>query len=426
MEGVTTVIMAGGQGARLYPLTKDRAKPSVPFAGKYRLIDIAMSNCLHSDLDRVFILTQFNSASLNRHISETYQMGAMSRFYVQILAAEQTHASRDWYQGTADSVRKNLLHVFDQHRPPKHFLILAGDHFYRADYRRFLNLHINSDADVSIGVIPVPVDEASRFGVLKIDERQWIRAFVEKPSEPEQLADLATEVEGIDPADGPHCLASMGIYVIKAEVLRELLTDSDDVDFGHDVIPKAIHSHKVLACTFGGYWEDIGTIDAFYNANMDLLRTVPDFDFYDETAPIFTNARQLPNVKVNQSHVWASMIAEGSILDRSEVRGSIVGIRSKIAEGSELDATLLMGADFYESDESIRYHAQRGVPRIGVGRNCTIRRAIIDKNARLGDGVQLLNEAGLDEADSDDRSWFIRDGIIVVSKNAVIPDGTIV
>jgi glucose-1-phosphate adenylyltransferase len=426
MEAVATVILAGGQGIRLFPLTKDRAKPSVPMAGKYRLIDIAMSNCLHSGMNQIFILTQFNSASLNRHISEAYQMGSISRLSVQVLAAEQTPQNRDWYQGTADAVRHNLMHIFSQPNAPRDVLILAGDHFYRMDYSAFVGRHRESGADVTVGVLPVERKQASRFGILKANEQGWIEEFAEKPSSEEELNRL--KVDGLEQEDGVprDYLASMGIYVIKADVLRHLLETTDHVDFGHHVIPGAIGTHRFLAYPFSGYWEDIGTMRAFYEANLALLDTIPKFNFYDELRPIFTRQRHLPPTKVNESKVHGSMLASGSIVDRSTIRRSIIGTRGIVRDGTTVDSSLLMGADYYESLESIAENAALGRPPIGIGTGCQIRGAIIDKNARVGDGVILTNRAGHEEYDSEDGNWFVRDGIIVVPKNAVIGSGTVV
>lgn len=423
MRGVTTIIMAGGQGSRLYPLTKDRAKPSVPFAAKYRLIDIAMSNCLHSELNRILILTQFNSASLNQHVAETYLMGTASRFSVQILAAEQTFENRDWYQGTADAVRRNLIHLYEPQRKVQDFLILAGDHFYRMDYREFVDRHRDTEADISIAVLPVTESDASRFGILKVDREGWIRDFVEKPKTADQLDGLAA-TNATDP-DRPY-LASMGIYVIRADLLRELLANTDDVDFGHHVIPKSVGNHRVMSFPFHGYWEDIGTMRSYFQANLDLLDTLPKFDLYNETAPIFTYRHQLPPTKVNASRVTSSMLAEGVIIDNSTIVRSLIGTRGVVRDGTHMDSTYFMGADYYESAASIAEHAERGIPAIGIGRNCRIRRAILDKNVRVGDDVALENRQGLASADDPEQNWFIRDGIIVVPKNAVIPAGTVV
>lgn len=422
MRGVTTIIMAGGQGSRLYPLTKDRAKPSVPFAAKYRLIDIPMSNCLHSELNRIFILTQFNSASLNQHVAETYLLGSTARFSVQILAAEQTFENRDWYQGTADAVRRNLIHLYEPQHRVDDFLILAGDHFYRMDYREFIGRHRSSQADISIAVLPVAERDASRFGILKVDREGWIRAFVEKPKTPEALEGLAA---GTADPERPY-LGSMGIYVIRADVLRELLAVSDDMDFGHHVIPKSMSTHRVMSFPFHGYWEDIGTMKAYFQANLDLLDTLPKFDLYNETAPIFTYRHQLPPTKVNASRVTSSMLAEGVIIDSSTIVRSLIGTRGVVHEGTHMESTYYMGADYYESAESIAEHVSRGSSAMGVGRNCRIRRAILDKNVRIGDDVVLENRQELTHADDADGNWFIRDGIIVVPKNGVIAPGTII
>lgn len=422
MRNVATVIMAGGQGARLYPLTRDRAKPSVTFAGKYRLIDIPMSNCIHSEVRLIYILTQFNSQSLNRHIVETYQFGSMGRVDVQILAASQTLDTCDWYQGTADAVRQNLRHLIRPQWQPREFLVLAGDHLYRMDYRKFVDRHRETDADITIATIPVPQHEASRFGVLQVNSRGWITRFVEKPDKPEDFEGLVLPSTSADA--GPVCLASMGIYVIKGDVLPRILRDNKGVDFGHDIIPAAIDDYKVQSYVYDGYWEDIGTIGAFFDANMALLETVPRFDFYNEWEPIYTHRYHLPNTKVNQSEIVASMLGDGGIIDSSYIERSIVGLRAIIRGDTHIENSLLMGADYYESAEQIAQNADAGNPPVGIGEGCHIKHAIIDKNARVGEGCVLINENNTEHADAEDGSWYIRDGIVVVPKNGVIPPGT--
>jgi len=422
MRNVATVIMAGGQGARLYPLTRDRAKPSVTFAGKYRLIDIPMSNCIHSEVRQIYILTQFNSASLNRHIVETYQFGSMGRVDVQILAASQTLDACDWYQGTADAVRQNLRHLIRPQWQPREFLVLAGDHLYRMDYRKFIGRHRDTEADITIATIPVPQQEANRFGVLQVDNKGWITRFVEKPDKPEDFDGLLLPSTSAD-AD-PVCLASMGIYVIRGDVLPKILGDGEGSDFGHDIIPASIGNYKVQSFVYDGYWEDIGTIGAFFEANMALLETVPRFDFYNEWEPIYTHRYHLPNTKVNKSKIFASMLGDGGIIDSSQIDRSIIGMRATIRGQTRIEDSLLMGADYYESAEQIARHAEAGDPPMGIGEGCHIKRAIIDKNARVGEGAVLINEDNIQEADAEDGNWFIRDGIIVVPKNGVIPAGT--
>ena len=425
---VTAVILGGGRGSRLYPLTKDRAKPGVPFAGKFRLIDIPMSNCIHSGLERIFILTQFNSASLNHHVSETYQFGTVASRSVRILAAEQTPTSEDWYQGTADAVRQTLTHLVDSRYRPEHILILSGDHLYRMDYRRMIRAHIATEADVTVSTIPVPREEASRFGILKLGTCGRITHFVEKPESGEAVADLATDLSSVpgESADASTSalLGSMGIYIFKTEVLIDKLKDPANVDFGGDLIPGCIHSDKVYGHVFHGYWADIGTVRSFYEANMGLLDRVPRFDFYNEAAPVYTFRHHLPSAKINESQVRESMLAEGSIVDRSSITRSIIGLRCFVREDAQVNASLLMGSDYYESAAQIKRNADRGIPHMGIGRRCSIANTIVDKNARIGDDVVLENREGVEKAD--EPHCYIRDHIVIVPKDAVVPSGTVV
>jgi len=428
MASVIAVILGGGRGTRLFPLTRHRAKPSVPIAGKFRLIDIPMSNCIHSGIEDVYILTQFNSASLNHHVSSTYQFSSLSARMVRILAAMQTPTSERWFQGTADAVRQNLRHLVDTpHHPPENVLILAGDHLYRMNYRDLVEQHQETEADITVGVVPVSPHDAPRFGILRANGDAQITDFVEKPQEPEQFAGFESTIPwrgGESREQGERLLGSMGIYVFRTEVLMEALENPDNDDFGHDIIPNSIASGKVFAYPFSGYWEDIGTIRSFYEANLGLLDTVPAFDFYNEAAPVYTFRCHLANTKVNESHIRQSMLAEGSIIDRSEVHRSIIGLRSHVRDGSRIDASLIMGSDYYESAEEIAANAEKGVPAMGIGRGCTIAGAIIDKNAYIGDGAVLVNEAQVVEVDME--NYCIRDRIIVVPKGAVIPPGTVI
>jgi glucose-1-phosphate adenylyltransferase len=429
MQNVVAVILGGGRGTRLYPLTQQRAKPSVLIAGKFRLVDIPMSNCIHSELERIFILTQFNSASLNRHIAQTYYFNGMSRRSVRILAAEQTHVNMDWFQGTADAVRQSLPYILETEEgqpSPEHVLILAGDHLYRMDYRRMVGYHLMKEADITVGTTPVARSQAHRFGILKAQANRRITRFVEKPKTEAELAGLITD--GLSANDsGKHAeekpyLASMGIYVFKKEVLIEKLADETKADFGQDILPESINQNAVYAYPFDDYWEDIGTIKSFYEANLALLDMVPRFNFYEESHPIYTYRYHLPSTKVNQSQIFASMLADGAIIDRSEIVRSIVGLRGIIRENSRIEASILMGADFYESVEQMAQNVQKGIPPIGIGRGCLIRNAIIDKNARIGDGTMLINKYDLDNVDAE--NYCIRDSIIVVPKNTIIPPGT--
>ena len=428
MPNIRTVILGGGRGTRLFPLTKERAKPSVPMAGKFRLIDIPLSNCIHSELNEIFILTQFNSASLNRHVTSTYHFGTLTNRSVRILAAQQTPTNMDWYQGTVDAVRQNLSLLIDSHDSPKHVLILAGDHLYRMDYRELLACHLEKDADITIGVVPVEREQASRFGILRADENGRISHFVEKPQ-------TEAEIEGLESDPATWCdrasttadrslLASMGIYVFKTDVLIEKVSDPTNVDFGEHVIPRSIQPHAVYAFPFDGYWEDIGTIRSFYEANLSLLETVPRFDFYNEQAPIYTYRYHLPSTKVNESRIVRSMLAEGSIIDHSEIVRSIIGLRCIVRAGTRIEDSLIMGANHYESAEKIAANQRSNIPSMGIGRHCHIRGAIVDKGAHVGDGVTLINRERVREADGE--NYYIRDRIVVVPRNGVIPPGTII
>ena len=425
---VIAVILGGGRGTRLFPLTRDRAKPSVPIAGKFRLVDIPISNCLHSGLEKIYVLTQFNSVSLNRHIAQTYRFDTYRRGFVQILAAQQTLMGEEWYQGTADAIKHNQPYILNPRFQDDHVLILAGDHLYRMDYQKMLAVHTESNADITVSVIPVEKEITSGLGILQADTSGRIVDFVEKPQTEAELQRLRVEPEvftsrGIEP-QGREYIASMGIYIFNREVLREVLQDDSNVDFGKDIIPKSIQKRTVSAYFFDGYWEDIGTIHSFYLANIALTDATPSFNFYDEQAPIYTNRRHLPSTKVNSSSVRSSILAEGSIIDDSELDRTIVGIRSIISGGSRIYQSILMGADYYESDASRVESEKSGVPKVGIGRNCLIQNAIIDKNARIGDNSVLVNRDGIDNYDGE--NYYIRDGIVIVPKDATIPPETVV
>jgi len=422
---VVGIIMAGGQGSRLYPLTKVRSKPAVPVAGRFRLIDISISNCIHSNVRGIFVLTQFASESLHRHLFTTYRFDSYHRDYITLLSAQQTLDNRNWYQGTADAVRKNLDYIEDRRAL---VLILSGDHLYRMDYRKFIDFHITSGAEISIAVTPVRADQAREFGVMKVNGRGRITEFSEKPKDPAAVermrVDESVFAQFDTPSNGRTHLASMGVYVFSQSVLRELLAHTDSQDFGKEVIPHAIGERKVCGHFFDGYWEDIGTIRSFFDAHMDLTRPLPKFDFYDEDRPIFTHPRFLPGSKILASDVENAILCEGSIVNRSRIRDAIVGIRSRIGENSRLERAVIMGADLYESKEDLARNRDRGVPDMGIGRDCEIRNAIVDKNARIGHGVRLVNANGVASETAD--SYSIVDGIIVVPKDAVIPDGTVI
>ena len=422
---VLSVILGGGQGTRLFPLTKDRAKPAVPLAGKYRLVDIPISNCINSELRRIYVLTQFNSASMHRHISQTYKFDQFTGGFVEILAAEQTLTDTSWYQGTADAVRKNLIHLMNHDWD--YCLILSGDQLYRMDYREILEQHETSGAELTIATLPMPRHAASSLGIMQMAEDNRIVRFVEKPRDPALLDSLR-----LDPAwhqrlgipGGDECfLASMGIYVFNRDVMLKLL-DNEFTDFGKHIIPAAIHTHRIYSYVFQGYWEDIGTIRSFFEANLELTRELPRFNFFDMTAPIYTRPRYLPASKTNGAYIEHSLISDGCILDPSHIRNSIVGLRTVIGEGCDINRTIMLGNDYYESLESIQGHHADGRPRIGIGRHTRIENAIIDKNARIGDHVTITPSGKADDVDH--AMYYIRDGVVIIPKNGVVPDGTII
>lgn len=416
MKDVLGVILGGGVGSRLYPLTSERAKPAVPLAGKYRLIDIPMSNCLHAGIEKIAILTQFNSVSLHRHIWNTYHRDQFTSGWVQILAAEQTFENKDWYQGTADAVRKQLVEIREANA--KYVLILAGDHLYRMDYRKFVEYHVETGADVTIAVQPVGRDVVSGLGVLKRDEDGRITKFVEKPQTEEALADL---VSGDDP-ERPF-MASMGIYVFETKVLFELL-ENEGVDFGKHIIPAAMKTRQVMGYVFDGYWEDIGTIARFFKVNLDMAKRDAPFDFYDADRPIYTHARFLPASEVHESRLSDVLLTDGCRILKADISNAVVGLRSIIKENVQMRDCILMGADHYETPEDLIHNRQLGIPDIGVGEGSIIRRALIDKNARIGKNVTI--RAIDNRPDEDHPNWVSRDGIVIVPKNAIIPDDTVI
>ncbi len=423
MHQAATIIMAGGQGSRLYPLTLVRSKPAVPIAGRFRLIDFPISNCIHSGLKKIFVLTQFSSESLHRHIFQTYRFDTFSRNFVTILSAQQTMENRDWYQGTADAVRQNLSFL---RQDEDLVLILSGDHLYHMDYQKFLDFHIKRQADISISVYPVKEKQASQLGVMKISPGGRITAFQEKPKTASQLERMQVPENTFNrfamEAAGRTHLASMGIYVFNREVLIELLKDTEFEDFGREVIPFAIRKNKVYGYFFDDYWEDIGTIRSFFEAHLDLTSLHPKFRLYDEARPIYTRARFLPGAKILDSEVKRSIICEGSIIANAQIQNSIVGIRSRIGKNTRLDKTILMGANFIESPAARDENKKHQIPDIGIGNNCEIHNAIIDQNARIGHNVKLLNTQNRKKHQCE--TCHIIDGIIVVPKNAVIPNGT--
>ena len=427
-RNLLAVILGGGAGKRLFPLTRDRSKPAVPLGGKYRLVDVPISNCINSDVIRMFVLTQYNSASLNKHVATTYRFSPFADGFVEILAAEQTPESGQWFQGTADAVRQVLPHIRDWRIDT--LLILSGDHLYRMDYRKFLERHDESNADITIAVIPIVPDSASEFGLLKTDKDGRVIEFREKPKG-EELAAMRVDTTllglSADEAMARPYLASMGIYVFRYDRLEEVLAeDKTRLDFGKEVIPESIHKHNVQAYLFNDYWEDIGTIGAFYKANLDMTTAIPPFNLFDAEAPLLTRSRYLPPSKIDNCEIRHSIISEGCIINGAKINNSLIGLRSRLGNGAQFEASYMMGADYYQTLEDMETDLAAGRPWIGVGEGSIIRRAIIDKNARIGARVRLLNETGVEEADGPDRSYYIRDRIIIVPKNGLIPDGTVV
>lgn len=427
-RNLLAVILGGGAGSRLFPLTEQRSKPAVPLGGKYRLVDIPISNCINSDIIKIFVLTQYNSASLNRHIARTYRFSQFSDGFVEILAAEQTPESPQWFQGTADAVRQVLPHIRDWGIDT--LLILSGDHLYSMDYRLFLERHAETDADVTVSVIPCAPEAAEEFGLLKTDSVGRIVEFKEKPKG-EALESMRVDTTsfglGEDEARARPFLASMGIYVFKYALLENLLAeDPTAFDFGRNIIPAAIQRCNVQAFLFDGYWEDIGTISAFFDANIDLTSPMPKFNLFNADAPVYTRSRYLPPSKVQNCEIHNSIIGDGCIINNARVSRSVVGLRSRVEIGSQVESSILMGADYYQSIDDMRAEIQAGIPRIGVGENSLIRRAILDKNTRIGSNVRLVNEKGIENMDGENGNYYIRDRIIIVPKNAVILDGTVI
>jgi glucose-1-phosphate adenylyltransferase len=412
------IIMGGGAGTRLFPLTKDRSKPAVPLGGKYRIVDIPISNCLNSGLRSIYVLTQFNSMSLHRHIQASYKFDNFSRSFIEILAAQQTPEGSQWYQGTADAVRQNMRYFLE--RPFDYFLILSGDQLYRMDFREILHQHIQTGADITLAIKPVTRNQVAEFGIMQCGVDRRITRFVEKPKEENLLSGMEMSADLIaatsSQRDGELYQASMGIYLFNREMLVRCL-DNDLVDFGRDVIPHSIKDRNVSAFIFNGYWEDIGTIRAFYEANLDLTNIVPEYSFFEADTPIYTHPRFLPGSKVNGATLRQALISDGCIISDAHIERSVIGIRSIIESGATIRNSIIMGADYFEEDGL----PANDVPPIGIGRNCVIDRAIIDKNARIADGVVITPEGKPPSLDAD--NYFIRDGIVVVPKNAVIPAG---
>jgi glucose-1-phosphate adenylyltransferase len=420
---VVAVILGGGRGTRLYPLTQLRSKPAVPLAGKYRLVDIPISNCINSGLRQIFVLSQFQSASLNRHVSRTYRFDPFTGGFVEVLAAEQTEASMDWYQGTADAVRKQL-HRFLRY-DTKHILVLSGDQLYVMDFRTIIESHIKSRADITIAATPVTARDASEFGILHVDGAGGVTDFVEKPRDLSQLGRLALSEQAMASRGVPpdrRYLASMGIYVFRPEVLVQALEDPTQLDFGKEVIPHAIKSQRVQSHFFSGYWEDIGTIRTFYAANLDLALDEPPIDLFDESRPIYTRPRYLAGTRLHDVKLNDTIVCEGSRIDAAGIDNSIIGIRSVVGRGSRLSHVIMMGADYYADLASYELPAET-IP-VGIGAGCVIERAIIDKNARIGDGAVIRNQDNLQHFDGP--GYYIRDGIVIIPKNGVVASGTVI
>jgi glucose-1-phosphate adenylyltransferase len=425
VDNVVTAVLGGGQGARLWPLTQERAKPAVPVGGKFRLIDIPLSNSLHAGIERIYVLTQFNTASLHRHISQTYRFDLFSEGFVNILAAEQNLDNRDWYQGTADAVRHNLKRL--SATDPEDVLILSGDQLYLMDLEAFVLAHRRGPqdgggtADFTVAVKPVSPQEAPGLGIMKLDRSGRIVEFVEKPTDPRVIEDFTLDAETIDrldlDAEPGTLLASMGIYVFRRDVMWELLEGTDQDDFGKEIIPHAIHDRRVMAFVHNGYWRDIGTIGAFHEANLELTDRIPALNLYSPERPVYTHPRFLPGSKVNRCDVSRSILCDGSIISESRITRGIVGVRAVVREGCDIARAVIMGATYFEDETE-------GRTPLGVGRGCVIENAILDLNSRVGDNCRLINEEGVDEADGD--GWSIRNGVIVVHRGAEIPPGTVV
>jgi len=420
---VLAVILGGGAGTRLYPLTASRSKPAVPIAGKYRLVDIPISNCLNSGIDRMFVLTQFNSASLNRHIKNTYHFSAFSSAFVDILAAEQTPDNPTWYQGTADAVRQCLRHLgpFEA----EYILILSGDQLYQMNFMDMLNNHIKQNAEITIATIPVADREASEFGILKKDDKGFITSFIEKPKK-DFLKEWTSDTGPVMQGQGRNYLASMGIYIFNRQLLQDLLQNEyvEATDFGKEILPQSINKYKVISYQYDGYWTDIGNIYSFFEANLGLTKEIPDFNLFDNNNLIYTRARMLPPAKISGTTLEKTIIAEGCIINASRIESSVIGIRTRIGIGTTIVSSYLMGIDYYETIEEIRHDREHGLPSVGIGDRCYIRNCIVDKNCRIGDDVRINGGSHLENTDHS--LYTVKDGIVVVKKGAVIPNGFVI
>ena len=417
-DKVLSIILGGGQGTRLYPLTHARSKPAVPIAGKYRLVDIPISNCINSDIKRMYVLTQFNSASLNRHIKNTYSFSFFSSAFVDVLAAEQTPDNKGWFQGTADAVRQSmhhfLRHDFD------YALILSGDQLYQMDFNEMVKAHKKAKAKISIATIPVNAKDATSFGILKSDDKDQITSFIEKP-DASLLPDWTSEVSDEMKSQGRNYLASMGIYIFNKDLLVELMNNPDTIDFGGEIIPQAINEHKTLSYQYEGYWTDIGNIDSFFEANLGLTDDIPKFDLYDKSKRIYTRARMLPTTKISGTTLNKTVIAEGCIVSAAKIDHSVIGIRSRIGDESTIINTYMMGSDFYQNLDEITN--PKTIP-IGIGKRCFIKNAIIDMNCCIGDDVRINGGTHLEDVETD--THVVKDGIVVIKKGVTIPNGTVI
>ena len=420
---VVAVILGGGAGSRLYPLTASRSKPAVPIAGKYRLVDIPISNCMNSTINRMFVLTQFNSASLNKHIKNTYHFSAFSSGFVDILAAEQTPDNPGWFQGTADAVKQSLRHISNLEY--EHILILSGDQLYQMDFAEMIAAHVEKGADISIATIPVDSKDAPEFGILKTDEENFISSFIEKPSV-DILPEWVSDTGAIMQHQGRNYLASMGIYIFNKQVLNTLLKDRypNATDFGKEIIPNSIAEFKVSSYQYEGYWTDIGNIHSFFEANLALTQDIPLFNLFDNNNVVYTRARMLPPAKISGTTLEKTLIAEGSIINASRLEHCVVGIRSRIGYGTTVVSSYIMGNDFYETLEVMEESVKKGIPKIGIGERCYIKDAIIDKNCRIGNDVRIIGGPHLEN--SDHPLYSVKDGIVVVKKGAILNDGFVV
>ena len=423
---VLAIILGGGKGTRLYPLTKERSKPAVSFGGKYRIVDIPLSNCINSDYKKIYLLTQFNSASLHQHITNAYNFDRFSGGFVEILAAEQTLEHSGWYEGTADAVRKNFIHFKSQ--KPTHYVILSGDQLYKMNLRDFMDAHIKSGAEITIATTAVNRKDASGFGIMKIDENSCVKEFMEKPKADLDISSwkIPQEARGSLPPE-KEFLASMGIYIFNADTMEECLLgeNSKYTDFGKEILPLAIGKKKICSYVFDGYWEDIGTIRSFYDANIALTEPYPAFDFYGNTTPIYTHMRNLPPSKINKADITSSLTSEGCIITNCKLNRSVIGVRSIIEDGTEFDGVIMMGADYYDDEAEKAKNHEKGVPCTGIGKNCKIANTIIDKNAKIGDNCQI-GVSGKTYEDGDHGTFYSADGIIVIRKGAIVPAGTII